>query len=605
MTAKRWFVMLGCIVLPIIALIAALNFIVDPFSVFGDRYYSWHSYGMTWNPKTAKYDYLNNRIGEFDAFIIGPSGASSISPAVLEKYTGLRWYNTFNYGADMDYTKRLAEYLVTKHRPQQILLCLPVISADAYDRVITDITYYQPLKAFWRAPFLFADSWYASRKIDLYPTRSYFQQPFDSFVAETGEYDKSRRDAEPIGDMEDYLAANPVFADQWFPKVKLEYIDECAAALKEIVALCERGGTKLTIVTSPIPADNAKVYDVRQVQIFYEKIAEISEFWDFSLSSVSCDLRYFYDATHFRNSVGDMMLAKVFSDGSGYIPQDFGVLVTRENAAGAASLFSQIDELHLASPPHTAQVPVLRYHHVSNGAEYPMTLTPGRFEEQIRALREAGYTAVSLTELHDYVYKGFDLPEHPVVITFDYGYLDAWTEAFPVLQRYGFNASIFITGAFLGRSQTTNDYKPFPPHFGEAEAKEMHRSGLISIQSKSFAMCREGLSDQSLRDNVLQAEGETEEEYILAFRNDFAAMSELIGDISGEEIFAFSYPNGVADRNSATLLREEGIQATFLTDPGCNTLIKGLPQSLYELKRFTVTEEMTGDDILEIVNTEK
>jgi len=601
MSAKRWFVMLGCIVFPIIAFIAALNMIVDPFSVFGDKFYSWHSYGMTWNPKTAKYDYLNNRIGEFDAFIIGPSGASSISPSVLEGYTGLRWYNTFNYGADMEYTKRLADYIVKKHRPQQILLCLPVISADAYDRTINDITYYQPLQMFWRAPFLFADSWYASRKIDLFPTISYFQQSFDSFVAETGEYDKTRRDAESIGSIDDYLAVYPEFVDPWYPKVKLEYIDECAAALAEIVATCQQYGTKLTIVTSPILADNAKVYDVQQVNAFYERITQISEFWDFSLSSVSHDPRYYYDTTHFRNSVGDMMLARIFSDGSVYIPEDFGIFVTRDNAADAASLFARIDELHISAPMYTAQVPVLLYRHISDEAETPTTISPGRFEEHIRALYEAGYTALSLMDLCDYVYKGRELPERPVVITFDDGYLSVYTEAFPVLQRYGYDATVFITGAQFKSSRSINESGLSPPYLGVAEAIYMHRSGLISVQSQSYSMNRASPCDQSLRENVLQAEGETENKYIALFRHDFALMAELIKDSTGEDLFAFAYPNGVLNRNSATLLREQGILVTFSTDDGINTLIKGLPQSLHELKRLSVTEDMTGSDILNMV----
>jgi len=601
MTAKRWFVMLGCIVIPIVAFIAALNMIVDPFSVFGDRLYSWHSYGMTWNPKTAKFDYVNNRVGEFDAFIIGPSGASSISPAVLEEYTGLRWYNMFNYGADMEYTKRLAEHIIKTHRPQQILLCLPVISADAYDRIITDITYYQPLKMFWRSPFLFADSWYASRKIDLYPTLSYFQQPFDTFNSETGEYNKSRRDAESISNTSDYLIAYPEFVDPWFAQVTLQYIDECASALAEIVALCERSGIQLTIITSPILADNARVYDARQAQVFYERIAEISEFWDFSLSSVSHDPRYFYDVTHFRNSVGDMMLARMYGDNSGYIPEDFGILVTRENAAEAAALFARIDELRAPEPRYTAQIPILRYQHISDEAGNSMTITPSLFEDHIRMLHETGYTAVSLTDLRDYVEKGFDLPERPVVITFDYGYLSVFTEAFPVLRQYGCNASVFVTGALFGNDSDFDGSGLFPPHFGTAEATEMRRSGLISIQSQSYGMNRAGRSDQALRDNALQAEGESEEEYILAFRNDFALMADLIRASTGEELFAFAYPNGLIDRNSATLLREEGVHVTFSTEAGINTLIKGLPQSLYELKRYDVTDMMTGSDVLRII----
>jgi len=601
MTAKRWFLMLGCILLIIAVLIATLNIIVDPFSVFEDSLYPWPSYGMTNNPKTAKFNYIDKRRGEFDAFIIGPSGASGISPDKLGEYTGLRWYNMFNYGADMEYTKRQAEYLARNHHPAHILLCLPVISAWTYKLEIEDITYYQPLSPFWRVPFAFASPKYSKNKIEYYEMRSYFQQWFDNFTAETGVYNKTLRDAESIGPMAEYLVAYPEFVNPWFAKVELDYIDKCARAVAEVIEICASYGIELTVVTSPILADNIRAYDQRQVQSFYEAIAGITGFWDFSVSSISNDPRYFYDVTHFRNSVGEMMLARIFGDDSIYIPEDFGVWVTSENAASTAELFGHIDEAQDAAQAHTMDIPVLRYSHIGDESGIS-AVSPARFEEHMRALYEAGYSAVSLRDIYDYVMKGHELPDHSVVVTFDDGYLSNYTQAFPVLQHYEYSAAIFVTGDSFGKDTGLDPLVPALPHFGAAEALEMTKSGLITIQGNSYSMNRESGAGQPMREGITRMDDETEAEYIEAFISDFTLMSNLLKENDVDDFFAFSYPKGIYDTPSAILLRNSGIDITFTMDQGTNTLIKGLPQSLLELKRFTVTGGMTGIDILYIVN---
>jgi len=604
MTAKRWFVILILAILLAAGLLAGVNMIVDPFSVFGDRVYSWYSYGMTKNPKAAKFDYTNNRRGEFDAFIIGPSGASSICPTVLEQYTGLRWYNMFNYGADLDYTQRLIEHVVVTHQPKEIMLVLPIVSARSYARPPRDLNTVQPLVPFWRMQFVFANPEYSWSKLRLLDSRSYVQQGFDVFESDTGIYDKSRRDAEAIGSMEEYLASNSIFVNPWFRVVRLDDIDECVTAVAEIVEFCRQHGTKLTITTTPMLAQNITIYDSDEVLDFYERIAEISDFWEFSVSSVSHDIRYFYDTTHFRNCVGDMMLARMYGDESVYVPDDFGMIVTRENAALAGEIFAKSERIPESAPAHTVDVPVLRYQNIGEGAGDDATVTPQLFEEHMRALSEAGYTAVSVADIRDYVEKGRDLPEKPVVITIDGGYMSAYTEAFPVLREYGFNAALFPIGALFSRDAGAAGTGGAAGasslrHFGEDEALEMTRSGLITIQSLSYDMYGEGNADNTVRKGVLRMRGEPEEDYLAAFRTDFRLMSDLLRVSAGEDLFAFAYPHGAVSRFSAIILREQGITVTFTMKQGMNTLIKGLPQSLLEMKRFTVTDDMTASDLLE------
>lgn len=118
---------------------------------------------------------------------------------------------------------------------------------------------------------------------------------------------------------------------------------------------------RLYVVCAPVYRDYFEGYSAEAVTDFYTKLAAVTDYWDFSYSSVSCDARYFYDATHFRNDVGRMALARIFGDESAYIPDDFGVYVTQKNAdAHARTLCAH--EAAADEAAYTKDLPVLMYH---------------------------------------------------------------------------------------------------------------------------------------------------------------------------------------------------------------------------------------------------
>lgn len=80
------------------------------------------------------------------------------------------------------------------------------------------------------------------------------------------------------------------------------------AAIKE---RCEAAGVELVVVAAPVYIDYFQNFQAEDVANFYASLAKVTDFWDFSCSSVSCEPRYFYDATHFRNAVGSMIAARI------------------------------------------------------------------------------------------------------------------------------------------------------------------------------------------------------------------------------------------------------------------------------------------------------
>jgi peptidoglycan/xylan/chitin deacetylase (PgdA/CDA1 family) len=97
-----------------------------------------------------------------------------------------------------------------------------------------------------------------------------------------------------------------------------------------------------------------------------------------------------------------------------------------------------------------AHVPILMYHYISippslnDRLRVDLSVLPDNFDAQMRWLAENGYHTITLTDLYYYLAVGAPLPDNPVIITFDDGYVDHYENAFPILQKYGFIGTFFI-----------------------------------------------------------------------------------------------------------------------------------------------------------------
>jgi len=97
-------------------------------------------------------------------------------------------------------------------------------------------------------------------------------------------------------------------------------------------------------------------------------------------------------------------------------------------------------------------VPVLMYHRVNDltprEARSPLmrdlTVPTADFEDQVRYLKENGFTFLFAREVEDALRNGTSLPEKSICITMDDGYRDNFEKAFPILQKYGACATIFV-----------------------------------------------------------------------------------------------------------------------------------------------------------------
>lgn len=96
-------------------------------------------------------------------------------------------------------------------------------------------------------------------------------------------------------------------------------------------------------------------------------------------------------------------------------------------------------------------IPVLSYHQINDVDQNALTVPTAEFDRQMQYLHDNGYQTISPKQLTEYLTNNQPLPQKPILITFDDGYRDNYENAYPILQKYGMTATIFLVSDFMDR----------------------------------------------------------------------------------------------------------------------------------------------------------
>ena len=199
--------------------------------------------------------------------------------------------------------------------------------------------------------------------------------------------------------------------------------------------------------------------------------------------------------------------------------------------------------------------PILYYHLISspptNQKNHSIYIPPERFDRHLSLLKRAGYRSIGLDELLDHLESGTRPPGRPMMITFDDGHIDNYTQAFPVLQRHAFSAAIFvIAGSIDGRLQLRCSVESNGESILTREQLRELAAGGIEIQSHGMTH-----ADLPALDNKQVLWEMTESRKILE-------------DIIEHPVKYFCYPFGRFKPHHFELAQEAGYRAAFSTFRG-------------------------------------
>jgi peptidoglycan/xylan/chitin deacetylase (PgdA/CDA1 family) len=195
-------------------------------------------------------------------------------------------------------------------------------------------------------------------------------------------------------------------------------------------------------------------------------------------------------------------------------------------------------------------VPVLSYHKISESKADAMTVTRESFESQMRFLKENGYRVVTMDEFFDFLDFKTDLPEKSVVITFDDGWRSLYELAFPILKRYGYPATLFISTRMITGSDKTLSWE---------QIREMAAAG---IDTQCHTIDHRNLSTLN--------EGESFREYFEDIEKELTWSMRTIEKNVGKKVRYLAYPYGDTSHLVIVLLKNLGYRGALTVKRGAN-----------------------------------
>ena len=232
-------------------------------------------------------------------------------------------------------------------------------------------------------------------------------------------------------------------------------------------------------------------------------------------------------------------------------------------------------KLPVATYSGMLRVPILMYHYVevvrnpNDKMRKSLTILPSVFEKQVKTLKDAGYTFMTAEELGQVLDGKASLPTKPVILTFDDGHWDLYTDVLPILRKYQVKATAYIVPGFLNGSDSLSI----------DQFMKVADSGLVEIGAHTVHHV--WLKDKSLPIVIKEVD-------------DSKLMLE---NMLHRPVVSFAYPYGAFDQQAEDVVKKDGFRTGVSTIPG----IEQSPVNRYFLYRLRPGAR-TGETLLSFLN---
>jgi peptidoglycan/xylan/chitin deacetylase (PgdA/CDA1 family) len=195
-------------------------------------------------------------------------------------------------------------------------------------------------------------------------------------------------------------------------------------------------------------------------------------------------------------------------------------------------------------------VPILVYHQLTATRATKMAVLQTDFELQMAYLKRYRYEVIPLEQLADFLDFKAQVPERAVVITFDDGWRSTYTIALPILRKYGYPATLFVTNDLIESDPKALSWK---------QVKALENSGVFDVQCHT--QTHSNLADPAGRD--LKA-------YLAFLREELIVSRAELRKRIGKSCSFLAYPYGAQNHLVVAMAQKAGYRAGFTVERGAN-----------------------------------
>jgi peptidoglycan/xylan/chitin deacetylase (PgdA/CDA1 family) len=262
------------------------------------------------------------------------------------------------------------------------------------------------------------------------------------------------------------------------------------------------------------------------------------------------------------------------------------VLLTIAAAVGAGikSTFaaSQQEEKHQKNDG--IPVPIIMYHSITldgdKCGEYVVSLD--QIEADIEWLKQNSFTPVFVNDLIRFVNYNGELPDKPVILTFDDGCYNNYEYLIGLLKKEDFKATISVVGSYtLDASESGDMPSAAYSYLRWCDINEMRESGYYEFCNHSYDM--HSLDD---RRGILRKDGENDAEYQHALLTDIEGLQKLFDQNCAFKPNCFTYPYGFISPEAENIVKGLGFEASMGVEEKANYIVKGDSECLFGLHRY-------------------
>ena len=260
------------------------------------------------------------------------------------------------------------------------------------------------------------------------------------------------------------------------------------------------------------------------------------------------------------------------------------------------SLFSAVSGgIAAAQREEYIALPVLMYHQMTDrkGAEEKYIVSTNTFKADLAYLRSEGYESITLRELLAWYAGEGELPDKPVLITFDDGYESTLIHAGPLLREYGFTAVVAVIGSVADRYSESPDHNLDYSHLSWEAVREMSEGDVFEIQCHSY-----DLHSLDGRRGCAPKKWEKEWAYHAVLQRDLQTFLNRCRQYDVNCVMSIAFPFGSYTKSTLEAVKALGFQAAFTCEEKINHLT-GDGEELYQICRFNRPGGVSTEEFFE------